>query len=53
MFGWALIFLVVAVVAGFFGFSGIAGVAVGMAKIVFWIAIVLFIASLIFGRRRL
>lgn len=51
MFGWALIFLVVAIVAGFFGFTSIAGTATYFAKIVFGIALILLVLSLIFGRR--
>lgn len=53
MFGWALIFLIVAIVAAYFGFAGIAGTAAYFAKIVFGIAVILFILSLIFGRRSL
>ena len=55
MLGWAILFLVVALIAGALGFGGIAGTAVGLAKLVFMVAIVLFVASLIYalitGRR--
>lgn len=47
MFGWALTFLVVALVAAVLGFGGIAGAAVSIAKIIFFIAIVLFAISII------
>ncbi|MBP0616725.1 DUF1328 domain-containing protein [Jiella mangrovi] len=52
MIGWAITFLVVALIAAVLGFGGIAGTAVGIAKIIFFVAIVLFVLSLIFGRRR-
>ncbi len=42
---WAIVFLVVALIAGVLGFGGIAGTAVGAAKILFWIAIILAIVS--------
>jgi uncharacterized membrane protein YtjA (UPF0391 family) len=41
--------LVVALIAGLLGFGGIAGAAVGIAKIIFFVALVLFIVSLVFG----
>lgn len=46
---YAVIFLVVAIVAALFGFGGIAGTAMGGAKMLFWVAIVLFLISAIFG----
>ncbi len=52
MLGWAITFLVIALIAALLGFGGIAGTAVGIAKIIFFVAIVLFVLSLIFGRRR-
>jgi uncharacterized membrane protein YtjA (UPF0391 family) len=45
MLGWALAFLLVALVAAVLGFGGIAGTAVGIAKVIFLIAIVLFLVS--------
>ena len=47
MLGWALTFLVVALIAGVLGFTTIAGAAVGIAKIAFYVFIVLFVVSLI------
>jgi uncharacterized membrane protein YtjA (UPF0391 family) len=47
MFGWALTFLVVAIIAAVLGFGGIAGAAVSIAKIIFFIAIVLFAISIV------
>lgn len=46
---WAVVFLIVALVAGVLGFGGIAGTAMAGAKILFWIAIILFIVALIGG----
>lgn len=49
MLGWALTFLVVALIAAVLGFGGIAGAAVEIAKIIFFVAIVLFLISAIVG----
>ena len=49
---YALLFLVVALVAALLGFGGVAGTAMEGAKILFWVAIVLFIVSLIAGMIR-
>jgi uncharacterized membrane protein YtjA (UPF0391 family) len=52
MLRWALIFLVVALIAAAFGFLGIATAAVGIARLIFFIFIVLFLLSLIGGMVR-
>lgn len=52
MFGWAIIFLIVALVAALFGFGGIAAVSVDFAQILFLIAIVLFLVTAIAGAFR-
>jgi uncharacterized membrane protein YtjA (UPF0391 family) len=52
MLGWALTFLVIALIAAIFGFGGIAGFAVEIAKIIFFVAIILFVISAIFGFMR-
>ena len=44
--------LIIALIAAILGFGGIAGAAVGIAKIVFFVAIVLFLVSLIAGGMR-
>lgn len=49
MLTWALIFFIVAIVAGLFGFTKIEGAATSIAKILFFIFLVLFIISLITG----
>jgi uncharacterized membrane protein YtjA (UPF0391 family) len=46
---WAVLFLIVALVAALFGFGGVAGTAMAGAQMLFWVAIVLFIISLIGG----
>jgi uncharacterized membrane protein YtjA (UPF0391 family) len=48
MLGWALLFFLVAIVAAVFGFGGIAIAAAGIAKSLFFVFLVLFLASLIF-----
>jgi uncharacterized membrane protein YtjA (UPF0391 family) len=45
----ALFFLVVAIIAGLFGFTGIAAAAGGIAKILFFIFIVVFVLLLVAG----
>jgi len=52
MLNYAVIFFIVALLAGVLGFGVIAGTAAGIAKILFLIFLVLFIVSLINGRRR-
>ncbi|HLH01078.1 MAG TPA: DUF1328 domain-containing protein [Bryobacteraceae bacterium] len=47
MLYWALMFLLVAILAAVFGFTGISIVAAGVAKILFFIFLVLFVISLI------
>lgn len=49
MLGWVVTFLIVALIAGLLGFGGIAGASVEIAKIIFFIAIVLFLVSAVVG----
>jgi uncharacterized membrane protein YtjA (UPF0391 family) len=51
MLRWSIIFLVVALVAAVFGFGNIASGAASIAKILFYIFVVLFALTLIFGKR--
>jgi uncharacterized membrane protein YtjA (UPF0391 family) len=46
---YAVVFLVIALVAALFGFGGIAGTAMEGAKILFWVAIVLFVIAAVAG----
>ncbi len=52
MLYWALVFFIISLIAALFGFTGIAIAFAGIAKILFFIFIVLFILTLIFGWRR-
>jgi uncharacterized membrane protein YtjA (UPF0391 family) len=52
MLYWALVFFVVAILAAVFGFGGVATAATGIAKILFFIFVVLFLVSLLFGLTR-
>ena len=45
MIGWAVTFLIVALIAAVLGFGGIAGTAIEIAKIIFFVAIILFLIS--------
>ncbi len=47
MLYYALVFLLIAILAAFFGFGGIAIVSAGIAKVLFFVFIVLFLVSLI------
>ena len=49
MLGWALTFLLVALVAAVLGFGGIATFAVDIAKIIFFVAIILFAIAAVVG----
>lgn len=51
MLSWALMFLVVALIAALFGFTNLAGTSILAAKILFFVFLVLFVLSLISGRR--
>lgn len=52
MLHYAVVFLIIALVAALLGFTCIAASAVGIAKILFYIFILLFLASLIVGMIR-
>jgi uncharacterized membrane protein YtjA (UPF0391 family) len=52
MLSWVVTFLIVALIAGILGFGGIAGASIEMAKIVFFIAVVLFLVSAVVGLAR-
>lgn len=49
MLKWALIFFIISLVAGVFGFTGIATGAAAVAKILFYIAVALFVLFLVLG----
>lgn len=51
MLSWALTFLVIALIAGVLGFGVIAGTAASIAKILFFVFLVMFVIGLLMGRR--
>lgn len=52
MFYWAAVLFVIAIVAAAMGFGGIAASAAGLAKIIFFVAIVFAIITFAAGVRR-
>jgi uncharacterized membrane protein YtjA (UPF0391 family) len=52
MLGWVVTFLIIALIAGILGFGGIAGASIEIAKVIFFIAVVLFLVSAIVGLAR-
>jgi uncharacterized membrane protein YtjA (UPF0391 family) len=50
MLRWTAGFLIIAIIAAVFGFGNIAASAVGIAKGLFYVFIVLFVLSLFFKR---
>jgi uncharacterized membrane protein YtjA (UPF0391 family) len=51
MLNWAVTFLIIALIAAVLGFGNLAGTATEIAKILFFVFIVLFILSFFLGRR--
>ena len=49
MIKWAIIFFIISLIAGFFGFTDIAVGARTIAKVLFFIALAIFLIILIFG----
>ena len=45
MLGWAITFLLIALVSAVLGFGGVASFAMDAARIIFFVAIVLFVIS--------
>jgi uncharacterized membrane protein YtjA (UPF0391 family) len=52
MLRWAATFFIIAIVAALLGFTQIAGSAMDIAKILFFIFLVLAVIIFIFGRRK-
>jgi uncharacterized membrane protein YtjA (UPF0391 family) len=46
---WAFIFLVIGLVLGALGFGGIGGAFVGLAKLLFFVALAVFLILLVLG----
>ncbi len=51
MLRWAIICLVIALVAGALGMWGLEGVAMEAARILFFVFLILFVVTLVLGRR--
>ena len=49
MLKWAFIFLIIGLVLAVLGFGGIGGAFIGIAKILFFIAIAIFVILLVLG----
>jgi uncharacterized membrane protein YtjA (UPF0391 family) len=49
MLGWVVTFLIIGLIAAVLGFGGIAGASFAAAKIIFLVAILLFLIAIIFG----
>lgn len=49
MLRWSVIFFVIAIIAAIFGFGGIAEGAASIAKVLFFIFLVLFVITILFG----
>ena len=49
MLRYALIFLALGLVAALFGFTTVAGSAIGIAKILFYVFLALFVVALLMG----
>ena len=47
MLSWALTFLVIALIAALLGFTGVAGTAVGIAQLLFYVFVILFLVSIV------
>ena len=50
MLSWALTFLVLGLIAALLGFTSIAGASIGIAKILFFLFIAVFLVMLLMGR---
>jgi len=49
MLRWAVIFLVIAIVAGILGFAGLMVAAAGIAKLLFYLFLILFLITFLSG----
>lgn len=49
MLHYAVVFFVIALVAALFGFGGVAAGAVGIAKVLFFVFLVLAVVTFLFG----
>jgi len=49
MLYWSIVFFIISIVAAIFGFGGIAAASADIARILFFIAIVIFVVLLVAG----
>jgi len=52
MLSWVVTFLIIALIAGVLGFGSVAGASIEIAKVIFFIAVVLFLVSAVVGLAR-
>ncbi len=52
MLHYAVVFFIIALVAALFGFGGIAAGAVGIAKVLFFVFLIMAVVSFLFGALR-
>jgi uncharacterized membrane protein YtjA (UPF0391 family) len=52
MLYYALVFFLIALVAAAFGFGGIAGASMGIAQILFFLFLIVFLVTLVMGVAR-
>jgi uncharacterized membrane protein YtjA (UPF0391 family) len=50
LLNWSLIFLVLAIIAAIFGFGGLAQESAGIAKILFFVFIIIYVAVFLMNR---
>lgn len=49
MLRWALAFFIIALIAALFGFTSVAGESMHIARILFFVFLIIFVVSLIYG----
>jgi uncharacterized membrane protein YtjA (UPF0391 family) len=52
MLQWALVFLVLGLIAALLGFTSVAGASIGIAKVLFFVFLIVFAVMLIVGLGR-
>jgi uncharacterized membrane protein YtjA (UPF0391 family) len=52
MLGLVVTFLLIGLIAAVLGFGGIAGASFGIAKVIFFVALILMLLSIVFGAVR-
>ena len=52
MLSWAITFLILGLIAALLGFTGIAGASIGIAKILFFVFLVVFVVMLLMSFTR-